>query len=265
MSRARRRVNPIGERSRDVLLKTLLPPAVPLLLIAAAEAWTRLAGVPRYLAPPPSMVAARLVGDPAFFLGHGALTLVGALAGLALGAGVALPLGAAMAHSATLERSLLPLAILLKVTPVVALAPLFVIWFGFGWAPIVLVAALFTFFPILVGAIAGLRSVDGGASAFLDSVAASGMEVFWKLRVPSALPHLFAALRVSLPLALIGAVVAEWLGADRGLGHVVGAAHTRLDLVTLAAAVVVLAAIGALLTFALARVERRVLFWQHAH
>ena len=239
-----------------------LPLLVPALLLVGAEAWLRLAGVPVYLAPPPSAVAARLLSEPAFFLGHGATTLLGALAGLALGGGIALPLAALMARWPVLERTILPLAILVKVTPVVALAPLFVIWFGFGWAPIVLIVALFTFFPVLVGGVAGLRSVDAGAVAFLRSVAASPGEVFWKLRVPSALPHLFAALRIALPLALIGAVVAEWLGSDRGLGHVVGAAHTRLDLPTLAAAVVVLAAIGALLTAALAWAERRALFWQ---
>ena len=239
-----------------------LPLLVPLLLLAAAEVWVRLAAVPVYLAPPPSVVGARLFGEPTFFLGHGATTLLGALTGLALGAGVALPLAAAMAHAPVLERTILPLAILVKVTPVVALAPLFVIWFGFGWAPIISIVALFTFFPVLVGGTVGLRSVDAAALAFLGSVAASPSEVFWKLRVPSALAHLFAALRVALPLALIGAVVAEWLGSDRGLCHVVGASHTRLDLPTLAAAVVVLAALGALLTAALAWAERRALFWQ---
>ncbi|MBA2448675.1 MAG: ABC transporter permease subunit [Chloroflexi bacterium] len=244
------------------MLKRLSPILLPLALVLVAETWVRLAGVPVYLVPPPSAVAGRLLSDPVFFAGHAARTLLGALLGLGLGVGVALPLGAAMAHSPGLERTLLPLAILTKVTPVVALAPLFVIWFGFGWAPTVLIVALFTFFPVLVGAIAGLRSVDAGALAFLGSVAASPAEVFWKLRAPSALPHLFAALRVALPLALIGAVVAEWLGSDRGLGHVVGAAHTRLDLPTLAAAVVVLATLGAFLTALLARAERRALFWQ---
>jgi NitT/TauT family transport system permease protein len=262
---ARRTTDPARGPSVPARVGSLLPhPSsfIPLLaLVAVAEAWVRLAGVPVYLVPPPSAVAARLVGDPGFFLGNGASTLAGALAGLALGCGVALPLGAAMAHSSALERTLLPLAILVKVTPVVALAPLFVIWFGFGWLPTVLVVALFTFFPVLVGTIAGLRTVDPGALAFLGSVAASPAEIFWKLRVPTALPQLFAALRVALPLALIGAVVAEWLGSDRGLGHVVGAAHTRLDLPTLAAAVVVLAAAGALLTAALGWIERRALWW----
>ncbi len=254
----------VSSKSPRHMAGRLVPLLVPAILLVVAEVWLRLSHVPVYLAPPPSTVAARLFGDPTFFLGHGVTTLLGALAGLALGGGVAVPLAAAMAQAPILERTILPLAILVKVTPVVALAPLFVIWFGFGWAPIVLIVTLFTFFPVLVGGVAGLRSVDAAALAFLGSVAATPAEVFWKLRVPSALPHLFAALRVALPLALIGAVVAEWLGSDRGLGHVVGAAHARLDLPTLAAAVVVLAALGALLTALLAWAERRALFWQRS-
>ena len=244
------------------MINKVSPFVVLFLLVALAEAWTRLVGVPTYLAPPPSAVATRLATQPTFFALHGVSTVLAALAGLGVGLGVAIPLAVAMAHSATLERTLLPLAILVKVTPVVAVAPLFVIWFGFGWVPTILVAALFTFFPILISGVVGLRSVDAAALTFLNSLAASPAEVFWKLRVPGALPHVFTALRVAVPLALIGAVVAEWLGSDRGLGHVVGAAHTRLDMPTLAAAVVTLAAIGTLFAGALAVIERRVVFWK---
>jgi NitT/TauT family transport system permease protein len=169
-----------------------------------------------------------------------------------------------MAHSRLAERALFPLAILVKVTPVVAVAPLLVIWFGFGLWPKVCVAALISFFPFLVNAVTGFRSVSPGAMEFVRSLQASPLRVFLKLRAPSALPYLFAALKVSLPLSLIGAVVAEWFSGDKGLGLVIFTANYQLDTPTLFAAIAVLAVIGVVLNTAAALVERRVLFWHEA-
>ena len=205
----------------------------PLFLAAVGwEVWVRLKDVPTYILPAPSKVLGRLLGDLPFFAGEGAVTVSEALAGFALGSAVALIGATLMAHSRFLERSLLPLAILVKVMPIVAIAPLFVIWFGFGSAPKILIAALLTFFPVLVGGVAGFRSVDPRAADFLRSLKASRREVFLTLRVPSAMPYLFAGFRVSVPLAVIGAVIAEWFTGDRGLGSVIIVAHSNLDMPT---------------------------------
>jgi NitT/TauT family transport system permease protein len=169
-----------------------------------------------------------------------------------------------MAHSRLVERTLFPIAILIKVTPIVAIAPLLAIWFGFGLAPRIVIAALISFFPILVNTIIGLRSTNPDALAFLASIHASPLEVFLKLRLPSSLPYLFAALKVSMPLALIGAVVAEWFSADEGLGLVIFASNAQLDTPTLFAAVTVLAAMGVILNLALSLAERAVLFWHES-
>ncbi|MGH2603806.1 MAG: ABC transporter permease, partial [Dehalococcoidia bacterium] len=181
-----------------------------------------------------------------------------------LGGGLAFAVGVVLAHSRTIERSVLPWAIALKVTPIVAVAPMFTIWFGFGMLPKVLIAALITFFPVLINAITGLRAVNPGALDLLRSLNASPLEVFFKLRLPSALPYLFAALKVAVTLSLIGAVVAEWSGAGRGLGRVILLAHTNLDLPTLFAGVLVLASLGIALTAALSFAERRLLFWHES-
>ena len=220
--------------------------------------------VPTYLVPAPSIVMDRLAGDIWYFMGHGAVTLAEALTGFALGTVVALTGAILMTQSRYIERSLLPLAILVKVTPVVAVAPLFVIWFGFGPAPKVLIVALITFFPVLVNAVTGFRSVDRGAMELLRSIRASRREIFLKLRVPSATPYLFSAFRVSVPLAVIGAVIGEWFSADRGLGSVIVVAHANLDMPTLFSAIFMLSFMGIGLTILLSVIEKRALFWHES-
>ncbi len=246
-------------------LSYVLPPVIALSVAGVVwELWTRLTDVPTYIVPAPSEVLNRLVGDIWFFAGEGAVTLAEALTGFALGTLVALALAALMTHSRFIERSLLPLAILVKVTPVVAIAPLFVIWFGFGPVPKVLIVALITFFPVLVNGVTGFRSVDSGTMDFLRSIRASRREIFLKLRAPSAMPYLFSAFRVSTPLSVIGAVIGEWFSADRGLGSVIIVAHSNLDMPTLFSAIFVLSFMGVGLTILLSVIEKRVLFWHES-
>ena len=243
----------------------LLPPALALGLLAAAwELWTRLAGVPVYIVPRPSVVLVRLMGDVPFFASHGWTTLWEALAGFALGAVIALVGATLMAHSRFLERTLFPVAVLIKVTPIVAIAPLFVIWFGFGSLPKVLIAALITFFPVLVNSLIGFRSVNQGALDFFNSLHASKREIYLRLRIHSSLPYLFAAFRISIPLSVIGAVVGEWFSGDRGLGSVIIVAHNNLDMPTLFSAIIPLALIGISLTIFTSYLEGRVLFWHES-
>jgi NitT/TauT family transport system permease protein len=183
------------------------------------------------------------------------------LAGFSLGTAVAISGATLMAQSRFLERSLFPLAVLVKVIPIVAVAPLFVIWFGFGSPPIVTTAALITFFPVLVNTLTGLKSVNPGALDFFRSVDASSKEIFLKLRAPSSLPYLFAAFRIAIPLSVIGAVVGELFGGDIGLGSVIFVAHHNLDTPTTFSAILVLAVMGISLTILPSYIERRVLFW----
>ena len=242
--------------------------APPLLAAAVAltawEVWVRAREVPRYLIPTPSDVAGTLAGDPSRFMEAGWTSLTEALGGLALGAGAAFLLAVVMAHSRRLERALYPLALLVKVTPMVAVAPLFIIWFGFGVWPKLLVAALITFFPMLVNAVTGLRSVDPAAVDFLRALDASRWQLFWRLRLPASLPYVFAALRISVPLSLIGAVVAEWMSGDRGVGQVIVIANGDFDTAALFAAIIVLAILAVAMTAAVAVLERRLLFWHES-
>ena len=255
-------------RLRRLLLasgRDLLPPFLALTLAAGIwEAWVRLRDVPEYLVPAPSAIAGRLAEDPTFFARQGFITLYGALAGFGLGATVAILLAVLMAHSRFLERSLFPLAIMVKVTPIVAIAPLLAIWFGFGLMPKLFITALIVFFPVMVNAVVGFRSVNPWALELLHSLAASPWEVFLKLRLPSSLPYLFAAFKVSIPLSVIGAVVAEWFSGQEGLGRVIQVSDSNLDMPTAFGAIISLAVMGIGLYLIISFLERRLLFWHES-
>jgi NitT/TauT family transport system permease protein len=248
----------IARRLTPLLPTAVLLGAVLLGWELAVWAWQ----VQAYLLPGPSAVATRLIGDPLFFGREGLVTLGEALGGLVIGGVLALAAGLMMAQWRWLERALLPVAVVAKVTPVVVIAPLFVLWFGFGAWPRLLIAALLAFFPILIGAVAGLRSVPTAAREVLLTLDASVVDEALLLRLPSALPQLFAALKVATTLALLGAVVAEWVGGDRGLGRAILLANSNLDTTTALAGVATIAAIGMALIGALTLLERRYVFWQ---
>jgi NitT/TauT family transport system permease protein len=260
---------PWGRQRLLRLLRTaalhLVPPIAALGTAAGVwEAWVRARDIPTYLVPAPSVVVRRMAEDPAFFAQEGWSTLYGALLGFALGSAVAIVLATVMAHSRIMERSLFPLAILVKVTPIVAIAPLLAIWFGFGLMPKVFIAALIVFFPVMVNALVGFRSVNPRALELMRSLAASPAEVFLKLRVPSSLPYLFAAFKVSIPLSVIGAVVAEWFSGDSGLGRVIQVANNNLDMPTAFGAIFSLAILGIGLFLLTSAIERRLLFWHES-
>ena len=189
-------------------------------------------------------------------------TVIEALLGLFVGFVLAFTLGVVSSRFLLIEKMVMPIAILIKVTPIIAIAPLFAIWFGFGMLPKILVVSVVTFFPILVNTVVGLRSVNPTALLYFQSLAASEREILWGLRLPSAVTYLFAALKVSIPLSIIGAVIAEWFGSSHGLGSLIMVSHGNLDMNTLFAAVILLAVIGIALTFSIDRLERRVAHWQ---
>jgi ABC-type nitrate/sulfonate/bicarbonate transport system permease component len=233
--------------------------------LAAWEAWVRIRDVKVYLLPAPSRVAERLYERAGMFAEEGLKTLEGAMLGFAVGAGVALVLATVMAQSRFLERAIFPLAILVKVTPIVAIAPLLTIWFGFGLMPKVFISALIVFFPVMVNALVGFRSVNPNTLALLESLAASRREVFFALRLPSSLPYVFAAFKVAVPLSVIGAVVAEWFSGDRGLGRVIYIANNNLDMPTAFGGIFTLAVIGVALFLLTSYIEQRVLFWHESN
>jgi ABC-type nitrate/sulfonate/bicarbonate transport system permease component len=239
--------------------------ALALLLVALTlafwEAIVRLREIPVYILPAPSRILATLFEHPLLYAEASLLTLGEALAGLALGTLAGIAVATLLGFWPRLEQGVMTLAILVKSTPLVAIAPLLTIWLGFGVLPKVIITALLTFFPVLVNVLSGLGAVDPALLDTFHSWNASKREIYRHLRVPTALPYLFAALKISAPLALIGAVIAEWTGASGGLGRTMWLAYTNLNLPYLFAAVFILSAAGIALYGIVNWAERRVVFW----
>jgi NitT/TauT family transport system permease protein len=214
------------------------------------------------LLPSPVHVLRTLFAHPDVYLEASLITLGEALTGLVLGVLAGVLIASLLTLRPGIESGVMTLAILIKSTPLVAIAPLLTLWLGFGVLPKILITALLTFFPVLVNILSGLQHVDPALMDLFRSWRASRWEIFVNLRLPSALPYLFAALKISAPLALIGAVVAEWTGASGGLGRTMWLAYTNLNLPFLFAAIFILAAAGMSLYRFMVWAEQRVVFWQ---
>jgi len=239
--------------------------AIVLVFFAGWEAAVALTHIPVYLLPAPSRVLATLAANPALYAEAFAITIGEAAAGLALGLLAGGLIAALLTLRPGLEGGVMSLAILLKSTPMVAIAPLLTLWLGFGVLPKIIITALLTFFPALVNLLSGLQRPDPALLDLFRAWRASRWEIFTRLRLPSALPYLFAALKISAPLALIGAVVAEWTGASGGLGRTMWLAYSNLNLPYLFAAIFLLSAAGMALYWMVAWAEKKVIFWQAEH
>jgi NitT/TauT family transport system permease protein len=204
-------------------------------------------GVPRYLLPSPLQVGEEIVDKASLLADHGLVTLSEILFGFGLSVVVGIPLAVMMTYSRTIERALYPLLVGSQTIPKVALAPLFMVWLGFGLAPKVLMTFMISFFPIVIGAVIGLVAIEIELLYVARSMGASGWQLFWKIRLPNALPSLFGGLKVAITLAVVGAVVAEFVGADKGLGYLIQVANGHIDTALLLAAVVVISVIGIVL------------------
>jgi ABC-type nitrate/sulfonate/bicarbonate transport system permease component len=217
------------------------------LVVSVLVAWelaVRLLAVPDYLLPPPSAIATELVARFALVAPHGAVTLGEIAVGLvaAVGGGVVLALG--MAAVPFLHRGLYPLLAFLQAVPKVTVAPLFVIWLGYGLGSKVLMVFLIAFFPIAVNLTTGLLLVDADLLRLMRCYRATVWHVFRTVRVPNAVPFFLAGLRIAVVLAVVGAVIAEFVGADRGLGYLILLANAELRTTLLFVCLIWLGAIG---------------------
>ncbi|KLO59362.1 ABC transporter permease [Delftia tsuruhatensis] len=245
----------------SLLHARLLAAALALVLLGLWELLVRQWGLSALVLPAPSAIAASLWTGLAtgYFWPHIWATLQALLLGLAAGSAIGLLAGMALAESELLERVLKPYVVVSQVVPKLALAPLFVLWFGFGMLPTVLITALICFFPLMENTLTGLRQVDAQRLQLFRMLGATRLQTLLRLKLPTGLPAILAGLRVAVVLALVGAVVAEFMGASRGLGAVVIAAQGMMDTTLMFAALVLIAAMGLLLYQACLVLERRLL------
>jgi NitT/TauT family transport system permease protein len=245
--------------SRDFLLRMLLVLAV----IAAWEGAVRLFAVPAFILPPPSAIFAALVRGfgSTLYIGHLWVTLSETLLGFLVGSALALLLGTLIALSLRVEYFLYPFVLMFQAMPKVALAPLFIVWFGLGLTSKVVQAAFTAFFPLMINTILGLRSADEDRVNLMRSLDANEFQIFWMLRVPTALPYIMAGLEIAMVLSLIGAIVAEFVGAQSGLGMLITSMNFTMDVAGEFSILLILSVLGLILNGAIVMVRRRLLFW----
>lgn len=238
-----------------------LPTAVTFLI--AATLWQVVALTNPYVIPTLDAIASSLVRHAGMYSANFLITLLEVVVGAAAGILAGFLLAVVMAEFRLIERAVMPLVVIVMVTPIVAIAPALVVAFGFGMVPKFIVTALVVFFPMLVNALAGLRSVDQKALDVLRTLHASRWEIFRELRFPGCMPYVFAGLRIALPLAVVGAAVAEFVAAGQqaGLGSLVTTSAAQANLPVTWASITLLCALGVLLIALLAIVRKRVLWW----
>jgi len=249
-------------RRRERISRLAWPLALIVLMGLVWEAGVRGLEVPRYILPAPSLIAETLWAKSPMFARHTAVTLQEVAGGGALGVAVGILLALAMFFVKPLEKAFYPLLIASQNVPVFAVAPLLVLWFGYGYLPKVMMAAIIVFFPITVSTLDGLKRTDPDDVRLFRTMGATPAQTLWKLRVPAALPSLFSGLKIGAIYATIGAVIGEWVGAGAGLGYLMLSANAQLRVAEVFGAILCLTPIGLLLLGAVILVERRVLHWR---
>jgi NitT/TauT family transport system permease protein len=246
-------------------VKRLAPLAGILVFLAVWEAGVRILKVPPYLMPPPSAVFWVFISEFQRLLYHGWVTTYEMLAGYALAVAVAVPLAIAITSSERFDRFITPQMLFFQVVPKVAIAPLFLVWFGVGATPKILVAFLISFFPIVIDAAVGLRSMSAEMRDLARSMGASRWQVFAQFRLPTSLPYLFSGLKVAATLAVAGAVVGEFVGADKGLGYLLLVTNSNMETALMFATIVALTIIGLVFFYAVEFLEKLLIPWHVTH
>lgn len=219
------------------------------------------AKVPRYLLPRPSEVVVAMVIQAPALLRESLVTLQEIVIGFVLSVLVAVPLAILIVSSRPFEKSVYPLLVASQVVPKVAIAPLFLVWFGFGLLPKVLIVFLIAFFPVVINTVIGLRSMEIEKHYLAQSMGANRWQVFSKLQLPNALPSMFGGLKVASTLSVIGAIVGEFVGADDGIGSILMVAIGSIDTVTLFAGIGYLTIMGILIFLLMDVLERLLIPW----
>ena len=244
-----KRISPL-ERYGSVLLTTVI------LLIWQVS--VPLLGLSEFVLPTPWSIGERMVKDAELLSLHASFTLLEVLVGFAAAVVLGIPLALAIFYSRVFENAVYPLLVALQTVPKIALAPLMVLYLGYGWTPKIVLAFLISFFPIVISTVVGLQSLDTGLVNMVRSMGSTEWQTFFKVRLPAALPSIFGGLKVAISLAVIGAIIGEYIAAERGLGYLQLQANSQFDTTLNFATVVTISLVGVLLYYAVAIVEAKV-------
>ncbi|RFU83671.1 ABC transporter permease [Streptomyces triticagri] len=261
----------VAERARPSLRRRTVEAAEKswrpvALLLACFVAWWVISAaelVESYLVPSPGATLDVLLDKPDYLWQHSWVTTYETLLGFVIAVVVGVVAAVVMVYSSTVEKTLYPILLFAQVVPKIAIAPLFVVWLGFGITPKILIAVLIAFFPIVISMVTGLKAVDPEMLQLSATMGASPWQTFLKIRFPASLPHLFSGLKVAVTLAVTGAVVGEFVGANEGLGYVILQANGNLDTPMLFAGLLVMSLIGVIL-FVIVEIAEQLLLPWHA-
>jgi NitT/TauT family transport system permease protein len=234
--------------------------AVILGIVAIWEAGVWVFNVPALILPPPSAIVLNIVETWRNLLIHTAATTYEILTGFAAGAVIGIGTALLMTEFPAVRSSIYPVVIASQTIPKVAIAPLVIIWFGVGIYPKILIVALLAFFPILINTMAGFESTDRRHLELMRSVNASEQQVYWNIRFPTAVPHIFAGLKLGITASVIGAIIGEWVASTRGLGYLLLFYTQYLDMTSAFAVLVVLVLLG-IACFALVEIVEQAMSW----
>jgi len=242
----------------------MIPMIILVVLIVIWEIWVQFGDIPKWQLPAPSAIAQEIVASWSLLLHHAYITLQEIVAGFFVALIFGLLLATAVTHSKILERAILPIIVSSQTIPIIAIAPLLLIWVGYGLASKIIVVVLISFYPIAVNTIDGLKAINTDMVAMMRSLGASRWQIFTKLQIPTSLPYMFSGIKVGISISVIGAVIGEWVGASGGLGYLIKYSQPLFLTSRVFAAIFVLSIMGVAL-FALAGlVERLMLPWYYA-
>ena len=240
----------------QAVVEPLAAPGLALIVLALWQLAVPALGLSEFVLPTPLQIIARMGKDYALLLTHARVTLFEVLGGFGLAVLLGIPTALLIFYSRVFERAVYPLLIAEQAVPKVALAPLVVLYLGYGWAPKIFLAFLIGYFPIVVSTVVGLQALDPAMVSLVRSMGASGWQTFVKIRLPAALPNVFGGLKLAIGLAVIGAVIGEYVAAEKGLGYLQLQANSQFDTTLNFASVVMISGLGVLL-FSLVRLAER--------
>jgi NitT/TauT family transport system permease protein len=247
------------------VIRRLLPAASFVIALALWEVAVRGGWVAEYILPAPSMIAEEIYKSRWLLLTHSYVTALEILLGFVLAVVLGIALAILLVYVRVLEPIIYPWVVVSQVVPKVAIAPLFLMWLGFGLLPKVFIAFLVAFFPILVDAMIGFRSVENEPVYLLQSMGADRLRCFWHVQVPTALPNIFGGMKVAITLATVGAIVGEFVGANVGLGYLLLFANGVVNSRLLFAALVIISLLAVVLYWAVGLMERTFISWHISH
>jgi len=241
----------------------LLPVGIFIIVLSLWEISTIAFDIPIYLLPAPSVIFSKLISEFSSVLPHLWITTLESFLGFIFGAFFGWLIAVAFNFSSSIEKAFYPYAIGLKSIPIVALAPLLIVWLGNGLAPKIIIAAIISFFPVVVNVTKGFKNVDAEALDLFKSLSATKYQIFKELQIFNSLPYLFSALKISATLAVIGAIVGEFSGSDKGLGFYILISSHRLETVDMFIGIILASLLGLLFFYAVGIIEKLFTPWSN--